>query len=106
MKVTLFSCGPAANESELRAFEHLKSCITMSQGNGEWVLLTNLAFSVTHQLQSDEIDIIAIGPTGVRVIEVKHWTTQWVEGRAEIVAREAERIINKAKKIGTTLRRV
>jgi hypothetical protein len=49
MKVTPFHCGPAANESELRALEHLKSGLQSATGDDEWVLLTNLAFSVTHQ---------------------------------------------------------
>ena len=73
MRVTLFPCGPAANESELKAFEHLKNRLQSEAGDEQWVLLTNVAFSVTHQLQSDEIDLIVIGPAGVRVIEVKHW---------------------------------
>ncbi|MFN0171598.1 MAG: protein kinase domain-containing protein, partial [Bryobacteraceae bacterium] len=106
MKVTLFSCGPAANESELKAFAHLKSHLQSIQGDDEWILLTNLAFSVTHQLQSDEIDIVAIGPPGVRVIEVKHWTAQWVDTHRDIVAQEADRVTNKARKIGTTLRKI
>ncbi|MCI0667733.1 MAG: NERD domain-containing protein, partial [Methylococcaceae bacterium] len=75
-------------------------------GNDEWILLTNLAFSVTHQFQSDEIDIIAIGPPGVRVIEVKHWTAGWIDANAPIVEVEADKITNKARKIGTTLRRI
>ena len=106
MRVTLFSSGPAANESELRAFRHLASRLESTAGNEQWILLTNLAFSVTHQLQSDEIDIVVIGPPGVRVIEVKHWTAQWVDGHPELVAQEADRTTNKARKIGTTLRRI
>src|SRR5713101_8191442 len=106
MRVTLFPCGPAANESELRAFEHLKSRLQSEAGEDEWVLLANLAFSVTHQLQSDEIDIVVIGPPGVQVIEVKHWTSQWVESNADLVAQEADRVTNKARKIGTTLRKI
>ncbi len=102
MKVTLFTCGPAANESERTAFEHLRSRLESIKGDGEWVLLTNLAFSVTHQLQSDEIDIVAIGPPGVRVIEVKHWTDK----HADLAEQEAERVTSKAQKIGTTLRRI
>lgn len=86
MKVTVFACGPPANESELKAFEHLKHRIQNEPRDGHWVLLTNLAFSITHQLQSDEIDVVAIGPSGVRVVEVKHWTSQWVNGNADIVA--------------------
>jgi hypothetical protein len=106
MIVTLFSCGPAANESELKAFEHLKTRLQSTEGTDEWVLLTNLAFSVTHQLQSDEIDIVAIGPPGIRVIEVKHWTAQWVEKKAELVEQEADKLTNKARKVGTTLRKI
>ena len=105
MKVTSFACGPAANESERRAFEHLRARIESMLGDDTWVLLTNLTYSVTHQLQSDEIDIIAIGPPGVRVIEVKHWTPQWVDANPDLVVPEAERVTNKARKIGTTLRR-
>jgi len=105
MRVTLFPCGPAANESELMAFEYLKSRLQAEAGDEEWVLLSNLAFSVTHQLQSDEIDMVAIGPAGVRVIEVKHWTPQWIDSHSSEVADEAERVIGKARKIGTTLRR-
>lgn len=106
MKVTLFPCGPAANESEIKAFTHLKNCLQCAPDSNEWILLTNLAFSVTHQLQSDEIDIIAIGPPGVRVIEVKHWTGSWVESHKELVEQEADRVTNKARKVGTTLRRL
>ena len=105
MRVTSFACGPAANESERKAFEHLRTRIGSTLGDDTWVLLTNLTYSVTHQLQSDEIDIIAIGPPGVRVIEVKHWSPQWVDVNPDLVASEADRVTNKARKIGTTLRR-
>lgn len=88
------------------ALEHLKVRIISAEGDGEWVLLTNLAFSVTHQLQSDEIDIIAIGPSGVRVIEVKHWSPQWPRENPDQAGHEAERVTAKARKVGTQLRRV
>ena len=45
MRATLFACGPPANESELLAFEHLRSRLQATPGDDEWVLLTNLAFS-------------------------------------------------------------
>ena len=106
MRVTLFPCGPAANESELKAFQHLKARLMSEPGEGTWVLLTNLAFSVTNQLQSDEIDLIAIGPPGVRVIEVKHWAAQWFDTHKMEVGDEADKLTNKARKIGTTLRRL
>jgi serine/threonine protein kinase len=106
MRVTLFACGPAANESELKSFQHLKSRLQSEPGEEEWVLLTNLAFSVTHQLQSDEIDVVAVGPSGVRVVEVKHWTPQWCDANLSEVEHAADRLTNKARKVGTTLRRI
>jgi Nuclease-related domain len=106
MRVVPFSCGPAANESELRGFKHLENRLRSEPRDEEWVLLTNLAFSVTHQLQSDEIDIVVIGPTGVQVIEIKHWTAQWVDAHKTNVQNEVDRLTNKARKVGTTLRRV
>jgi hypothetical protein len=106
MKVTLFPCGPAANESELTAFKYLEGRLESAQGNDTWVLLTNLAFSVTHQLQSDEIDVVVIGPSGVRIIEIKHWAAQWVDAHADLIAQEADRVTNKARKVGTTLRKI
>ena len=105
MKVTLVSCGPPVNESERMAFAQIKSRLISMPGDDEWLLLTNLAFSAAHRLQSDEIDIVAIGPPGVRVIEVKHWTASWVDRHRDLVEHEADRVTNKARKIGTTLRK-
>ena len=97
MKVTFFSCGPVANESELKALAHLKSRLQAESGGDRWILLGNLAFSVTHQLQSDEIDIVVIGPPGVRVLEVKHCVPQWVDTNEHLVEQEADRVTNKAR---------
>ncbi len=107
MRVTPFHCGPFANESERTAFEHLKSRIESSLGanDDQWMLLTNLTWSVTHQFQADEIDMVAIGPPGVRVIEVKHWSRRWVDEHAGLVEQEADKVTNKARKIGTTSRK-
>ena len=65
MKVHHIACGPAVNESERKAFEQLKARLMAEPGDDEWFLLTNLTFSATHRRQSDEIDIVAIGPPGV-----------------------------------------
>jgi serine/threonine protein kinase len=105
MQVTIIPCGPAANESELKAFELLKNRLQSAPGEGKWILLANLAFSVDHHLQSDEIDIVAIGPSGIKVVEIKHWNPQWVKKNAYEVEQEADKVANKARKIGTTLRR-
>jgi serine/threonine protein kinase len=113
MRVTHIPCGPFANESEQKAVEHLKTRVQSSPGESEWILLSNLIFSVNHQVQSDEIDIVAIGPGGVRIIEVKHWSPQWLKansanGRLDdspFICQEADRTTFKARKIGTTLRK-
>lgn len=105
MRVTVFQCGPMANESERMAIEHLQRCLQSQPGNDEWTLLANLTFSVTHQLQSDEIDIVAIGPPGVRVIEVKHWKASWANEHSSAIEHYAEGVASKAKKIGSTLRK-
>ena len=105
MHVTVFSCGPAVNESERKAIVQLKTRLISAPGEDQWVLLTNLAFSTTNRRQSDEIDIVAIGPPGVQVIEVKHWTAEWVSRHPDLVGQEADRVTNKARKIGTTLRK-
>ena len=106
MKVHVVPCGPAVNESERKAIAQIKARLISVRGDDEWHLLTNLAFSATHRLQSDEIDIVAIGPPGVRVIEVKHWTAARVNRNPDIVEQEADRVTNKARKIGTALRRL
>ncbi|WP_029215046.1 protein kinase domain-containing protein [Kallotenue papyrolyticum] len=106
MRVIHFSCGQAANESELKACALLKTRLQEEPGDDHWILLSNLAFSVTHALQSDEIDLVVIGPPGVRVVEVKHWTLQWADANQQLVEQETDRVTNKARKIGTTLRKV
>lgn len=105
MRVTIIQCGPMANHSERTAIEHLKAKLLAEPGDDEWILLTNLEFSVTHRMQSDEIDIIAIGPPGVRVIEVKHWSGEWLGDHRFDVEREADLVTGKSKKVGTTLRK-
>lgn len=102
--VKVVPCGPVANESERMAIAHLKSSLIGLGRDEDWVLLTNLPLSMTHQRQSDEIDIVVLGPPGVRVIEVKHWTASRVHRDRDHVEHEADRVTNKAKKIGTKLR--
>ena len=105
MDPRVFECGPFANDSERKAFEQVRCGLASTRDGGAWVLLTNLAFSVTHRMQADEIDLVAIGPPGVRVVEVKHWVPEWVDANPELVGQEADKVTHKARRIGTTLRR-
>ena len=106
MRITVIPCGEVVNESEAAAIDRLNRELQKIGGDDEWILLTNLAFSVTHQFQSDDIDIVAIGPPGVRVIEVKHWSVGSADASSELVEQEADKLTNKARKVGITLRRV
>lgn len=98
-------CSPAVTRSERRAIARLRSGLAGYGDGGEWVLLTNLIFSVSPQLQSDEIDIVVIGPPGVRVIEVKHWNQAWMRRHPGRVDKEAERVTSKTKRIAGKLRK-
>ncbi len=102
MRVVPVPCGPAVNESERLALEKVKAGLVSLPGDGRWYLLSNLMFSVNHQFQSDEIDLVAVGPPGVRVVEVKHWS----DAHAEWAEREADKVTLKARKVGSTLRRL
>ena len=105
-RVTAVSCGPFANASERKALDRLKTGLLSEADGGKWVLLTNLSFSAGDKFQSDEIDIVAIGPPGARVIEVKHWTAKWMADRKDSVEHEADKITRKAKKIAGKLRSI
>ena len=105
MSVAVIPCGPAVNDSERRAIDKLRGRLISIPGDEEWRLLTNLRFSPNPRRQSDEIDIIAIGPPGVRVIEVKHWAASWMKRNEEIVEHEADRVTDKAKRVAGKLRR-
>lgn len=105
MKVKHYPCGPAANQSEVKAFDKLKTGIISLPGDETWILLTNLTFSVTHERQSDEIDIVAIGPPGIRIIEVKHWTDSHRIRDRDQTVHAADLVTRKARKVATTLRK-
>ena len=105
MRVEVIRCGPAVNASERRAIDQFKTGLISIPGNEEWRLLTNLRFSPNPNRQSDEIDVVAIGPPGVRVIEVKHWTSAWMKRNGDLVEHEVERVTDKAKRVAGKLRR-
>ena len=106
MPVTLIRCGPSANHSEETCFSTLEQGLNSASGNDVWVVLGNLNFSSRDDRQSDEIDLVVIGPLGVRVIEIKHWSAEWISQNSHVVAQEAEKLANKARKISSALRSV
>ena len=105
MAVKHIPCGPFANFSEESATDQLKILLGKST-NRPWVLLTNHAFAWNAQSQPDEIDLIAIGPPGVQIVEIKHWRRNYVESpdRQLLVDGEINKLINKVKKVSTRLK--
>ena len=61
-------------------------------GEGEWPLPSNLSFSANYPNQASEIDIVAIRPPGVRVIEVKHWWSRWIDWNRDLVEYESYKL--------------
>jgi serine/threonine protein kinase len=105
MPINPIPCGPFANESERGAVELLKTKLNGIPGH--WILLSNLAFSANGVGMSDEIDLVLLGPSGVHVIEIKHWDARYVLDKANesIVAAEADKLNLKVKRLVGRLRK-
>jgi len=95
-------CGDYANESERIAVERLRN--KLQSADGTWILLSNLNHSPHPNRRSDEIDLVVIGPTGVFVIEIKHWDAGYLRQQGFIAEQEAERINAKSKRVAGKLR--
>jgi serine/threonine protein kinase len=93
------SCGPTANQSEEKAIERLKSLLS-----NEWVLMSNLNLLTGQDRQPSEIDILAVGPAGVLVIEVKHWDPGWVKDNPDDALNQAAKLKSSAERLGSLLR--
>ncbi len=105
MRVKLVRCGELVTKSEHDAAIRITAGLgRVRSQNGYWLLLTNLNFSSDNKRQSDEIDIVAVGPQGVRLIEVKHWSTIHRRRHERRLQQAAETLTGKAKRVGATLR--
>ena len=69
------------------------------------IILSNLPHSSTSQHQSDEIDLLVIGPQGLFVIEVKHWDRAWMKNNQTLVDSEVEKLGAKVRRVATNARR-
>lgn len=104
MIVTAIPCAGFVNESERQAFEAVKQKLSSLPGSGEWIVLSNLSHSSSSHYQSDEIDMVVIGPQGLFVIEVKHWDRGWMRSRRDQVDGEADKLSNKVRRVATNAR--
>ena len=94
-------CGEYTNESERTAVERLKS--ELAKVPGVWIILSNVPHSVTTQAIPDDVDLIVIGPSGLHVIEVKHWDVSYVASVANTVTHEANKLANKIRRVASKL---
>lgn len=105
MRVDQIRFGPFVNASEQRAYEYLSRELKAEPGTAHFVILTNIAHSVSSGGQSDEIDLIIVCSTAVHVIEVKHWDRAYVRSNRDIVVAEADKLALKVRKVAIKLRR-
>ena len=89
-------CGQFETKSEEDAIAYLKPRLSP-----DWILLSNFQHSSRPTRVPDDIDILAIGPTGVFVIEVKHWDVAFLKQNAAKVEYEADKLNGKARRIAS-----
>jgi serine/threonine protein kinase len=106
VRVQHLFCGPFANVSEETACNAMAKHFQALPGDATVYLLTNLAHSVDQRRQPDEIDMVAIGPGGLVVVEVKHWDRARLKSNAWDVEDQADLVTLKAKRIAGRLRKV
>lgn len=104
MKTIHIACEAPVTHSERLALARIAGGLEGSAGSGEWLLLTNLLFASGRESRPLEIDIVAIGPPGVRLVEIKHWDAAWFRRHPGLVDRETKKLAMKATLVGSTLR--
>ncbi len=104
MRVEHLPCGAFVNASEELAFTHLRKKLQGELGDERVLVLTNVAHSVGATAPADEIDLVVLGPTGVQVIEVKHWDGNFRRRNKWRVEEEADKLERKTRKVATRLR--
>lgn len=104
MQIIHIPCGEYANQSEQMAVERLRASLTGFGGNDRWILLSNVPHAVNTQAVPDDIDLIAIGPSGLHVIEIKYWDRAYAKGVTTTVAHEANKLVDKVRRIASKLK--
>jgi serine/threonine protein kinase len=92
------ACAPFQTRSEEQAVEYLKARLSQ-----EWILLSNVQHSARPNRAPDEIDIVAIGPSGLFPIEVKHWDSAFLKQNRAAVEFEADKQEMKVRRLAGRL---
>lgn len=96
MPATHVPCGEFETKSEEDAIAYLKPRLS-----SDWILLSNFQHSSKPTRAPDDIDILAVGPSGVFVIEVKHWDVAFLKQNTAKVEYEADKLNGKARRIAS-----
>ena len=93
------------NASEVAAQTKCKAALDALGDSVPWFVLAGLASSSSPLHQSDDLDIVPIGPRGIFVIEVKHWDAAWMNEHRATTEAEAEKLTAKAKRFAGRVKR-
>jgi serine/threonine protein kinase len=92
------ACAPFQTRSEEQAVEYLKARLSQ-----DWILMSNVQHSPRPNRAPDEIDIVAIGPSGLFPIEVKHWDSSFLKQNRAVVEFEADKQEMKVRRLAGRL---
>lgn len=106
--VRVIQCADFVTQSERDAVQLLKSQLINRGGDEHWNLICNYLSSSAPQLQSDEIDVVVVGPPGIKLVEVKFWDKIYVQGANHqlVVEHEAEKLARKNRRLAGKLKRL
>lgn len=93
------------NASEVAAEAKLKAALNALSDPVPWIVFAGVASSSSPLHQSDDLDLVPIGPRGVFLIEVKHWDAARINDNRAIADAEAEKLTGKAKRLAGRVKR-
>lgn len=94
------------NASEVAAETKCKAALEALGDSAPWIIFAGFASSSSPLHQSDDLDLVPIGPRGVLLIEVKHWDAAWINANKTSAEVEAEKLTAKAKRFSGRVKRV
>lgn len=93
------------NASEVAAQTKCKTALEALGDSTPWIVFAGLASSSSPLHQSDDLDLVPIGPRGVFLIETKHWDAAWINDNKASAEAEAEKLTAKAKRLSGRVKR-
>jgi serine/threonine protein kinase len=105
MAVKIIRFSEPVNASEVTAAAKCKAALEALGDAVPWIVFAGLASSSSPLHQSDDLDLVPIGPRGVFLIEVKHWDAAWINDNKATAEAEAEKLTAKAKRLSGRVKR-